>query len=81
MRSCRFQPTARSAAMRAPQESIALIVPNAASPTMKYSGAEMPVCAKSCTCRLGLAIRKYRSSGNPSDRMKNRRLRSVRSSS
>ena len=34
MRSWRFQPTARSAAMRAPLESIALIVPNDASPTM-----------------------------------------------
>jgi hypothetical protein len=34
IRSCRFQPTARSAAMRAPQDSIAAIVPNDASPTM-----------------------------------------------
>jgi hypothetical protein len=34
MRSWRFQPTARSAAMRAPHDSIALIVPNDASPTM-----------------------------------------------
>jgi hypothetical protein len=34
IRSWRFQPTARSAAMRPPQESIAPIVPNDASPTM-----------------------------------------------
>ena len=34
MRSCRFQPTARSAAIRAPHESIELIVPNDARPTM-----------------------------------------------
>ena len=35
IRSCRFQPTARSPAMRAPEESIAFIAPNAARPTMK----------------------------------------------
>ncbi len=33
-RSCRFQPTARSLAMRAPLESTADIVPNEARPTM-----------------------------------------------
>jgi hypothetical protein len=35
IRSWRFQPTARSAAMRAPVDIIAFIEPNAASPTMK----------------------------------------------
>ena len=53
MRNWRFQPTARSAAMRAPHESIELIVPNATNPTMKYIGAEMPVPSRLCTLRLG----------------------------
>jgi hypothetical protein len=34
-RSWRFQPTDRSAAMRAPEPSTAFIVPKAARPTMK----------------------------------------------
>jgi hypothetical protein len=34
MRSCRFQPADRSVAMRAPLESMALMVPNEIRPTM-----------------------------------------------
>ena len=57
MRSCRFQPAVRSAAMRAPAESIAFIVPNVSRPTMKYTGAEMPLEARLCVCRFGAAMR------------------------
>jgi hypothetical protein len=34
-RSCRFHPTARSAAIRAPQPTTAFMAPNAVRPTMK----------------------------------------------
>ncbi len=81
MRSWRFQPTARSAAIRAPQDSIALIVPKATIPTMKYIGAEMPVPPRLRVSRVEPAIRKNRTKGNPSESTKKRRLRSVRNSS
>ena len=42
--------------MRPPLASIAFIVANAARPTMKYSGSEMPVFEKSFTSRLGATI-------------------------
>ena len=35
MRSCRVQPTERSAAIRAPADTTPFMVPNAARPTMK----------------------------------------------
>ena len=57
-RSSRFQPVARSAAMRAPEPSTAFIAPNATSPTIRYSGAEIPDPPRFCSCRFGAAMRK-----------------------
>ena len=61
--------------------SIAVIVPHATMPTMKYTVAEMPVLPRLCTLRLAPAISRYRTSGNASESTKKRRLRNVRSSS
>jgi hypothetical protein len=57
------------------------IVPKATSPTIRYSGAEIPVPPRLCTCLFGVAIRKYKSSGNASEKRKKRRLRTSLSSS
>ena len=55
-RSCRFQPTVRSPEIRAPEARTAFIVPNDASPTMKYIGAEIPEWFRLWTCWFGPAI-------------------------
>ena len=53
MRNWRFQPVWRSAEMRVPVDTTAIIAPQPAMPVMKYSGIGIP---EIFVCRLPPAI-------------------------